>query len=153
MARLRALALLLFAAAFILVGVASAAPAKRIPIWYHGHLVTANLLQGAEPGQPGFIPLPPNQAKSSNDILYEVLNNPNQQVTPEVIQYAPGDPQFTGGRWKIVNAVFNDTLSPAQRPNVTSVDQILALEAAGAIDLVQTNIYFECTIVSSSFSG
>lgn len=153
MRHLRTLALLLVAAGLMLAGVASAAPAKKIPIWYRGHLVTANLLHGAEPGQPGFVPLPPNQAKSSNDILYEVLNDPNQQVTPEVIQYAPGDPQFTGGRWKIVNAVFNDTLAPADRPNVTSVDQILALAEAGVVDLVETNIYFECTIVSASFAG
>lgn len=134
--------------------VASGGAAKRIPLWYNGHLVTGLLLHGAEPGQPGFVPLPAAQAKSSNDLIYVIANDPNQETTPEVIALAPGDSLFTGGRWKVVSVVFNDTIAPALRPQVTSQAQILALEKAGAVDLIQTDTYFVCTIVDTrSFSG
>ena len=127
--------------------------AKKIPLWYEGELVTGNLLRGAEPGQEGFIPLPEAQASSSHDRLYLIQNNPNQEVTPEVIAHVPGDPEYTGGRWRLIFAVFNDTLAPEDRPNVTSVDQLLELVDTGAVDLIDAGVSFECPVVSRTFDG
>lgn len=127
------------------------AKAKRIPLWYEGSLVTGNLLGGVEPGEPGFRPLPERQNKSSNDPLYVIQNNPNQEVTPEVIAHVPGDREYTGGRWRVIFVEFNDSIAPADRPNVTSVSQIFALAAAGSVDIVDAGVSFECPVVSRSF--
>ena len=126
-------------------------PGAFIPLWYNDTLVTSLLPRGAEPGQPGFIPLPAAQAGSSNDTIYVIQNNPQQSVTPEVIAHVPGDPEYTGGRWKVMFVVFNDAIPAGARPNVTSVAQIDALIAAGAVDIVDPGVSFVCPVVSLSF--
>jgi hypothetical protein len=136
-----------------LVGTAAASPAIRIPLWHDGQLVTGLLLRGAEPGQPGFNPLPAAQAASSNDTLYVITNNPNQSGSVEVIAHVPSDPEYTGGRWNVVFVEFNDTIPEADRPNVTSVAQIEALALAGAVDLLEPGVSFVCPVVSLSFDG
>ena len=135
------------------ITMAAASPAVLIPLWHDGNLVTGLLLRGAEPGQPGFIPLPAAQAGSSNDIIYVIQNNPNQMGAHEVITHIPGERGYTGGRWTVVFVAFNNMLAPAARPNVVSASQVLALAAAEAVDLVFPGVYFECPVVSSTLTG
>lgn len=133
-----------------LAGAAQKEPATRIPLWHEGSLVTGLLLHGAEPGQPGFRPLPDAQTKNSDNILYVILDNEQQQTTVEVIDHVPGERGYSGGRWRVMEVGF---VSESDEIPVTSAEQVETLAAAGKVTVTDPGITFECPVVSDSWDG
>ena len=150
----------------ILVGLAGSANAAKpcfIPLIFEGTLVTSVLPQCAEPGDPGFIPLP---EEGGNDIFYLIKNpHPDQGLVDkngnfvsvvEVIASIPEDTAYTGGRWH-VQEVFSTLCSPVSPsceltlPVLTSKQDILDAVDDGIAMIVDTNIDFECPVTHGIF--
>ncbi len=60
-----------------------------------------------------------------------------------VAEAEPGDRDFNGGRWMVIPVEWNGT-TPSQ---LTSADDLIALEAAGDISFGDPVKYFECPVI------
>lgn len=60
-----------------------------------------------------------------------------------VAESKPGDRDYNGGRWMVIPVEWNGT-TPSQ---VTSADDLIALEATGSISFGAPVKYFECPVI------
>lgn len=82
-------------------------------LWYDGYQV-ATLVPSGKP------------IKNPSDPLYAF---PNQD---SVIQYAPGDPEFNGGHWKVYSVTWN--VAPYL---IESYDELMTSWGAGDVSIVR----------------
>jgi len=132
--------------ALLLVPSAFAAPAMRIAeaLWANGELFDTVLTDTS-------FNLPPMH---STDVLYN-FGMSGLQGQRSVSAAAPGDRDFNGGRWSVKVVVFTEAGKAAHDPDgdglanfeLTSADAVLAHQALGHFDIIDTSIYFECPLL------
>ncbi len=66
-----------------------------------------------------------------------------------VAEAAPGDRDYNGGRWMVIPVEWSGT-TPSQ---VTSADDLIALEATGSISFGAPVKYFECPVIPMRGNG
>jgi hypothetical protein len=76
---------------------------------------------------------------SSYETIYDLGGN----GLINVIEAAPGEPGFRGGRWMVVPVIWTN-ITPTQ---FTSDEQILAAEQAGQIEIGEPVKFFECPVI------
>jgi hypothetical protein len=74
---------------------------------------------------------------------YDTLYNLGGNGLINVIEAAPGDPGFNGGRWMVVPVIWTN-MAPTQ---FTSDEQILAARDAGLIQIGAPVKFFECPVI------
>ncbi len=89
----------------------------------------------------------------TTDALYLfAINGLGQRL---VSDSAPGDPDYNGGRWSVqVVTITPAGIAALDADNdgliddeMTSVDDVIAAEAAGYLTINAANIYFECPLL------
>ena len=86
------------------------------------------------------LPAPTANNQQSFDGLFKFTNGVEGQLP--VGEAAPGNPAYNGGRWIEYNVTWVGTPEL-----VTSYAQLQALEAAGAVTIVETGNYFQCPLL------
>lgn len=95
--------------------------------------------------------LPPTQ---STDVLYNFMMS-GLGGQRSVSESGPGDRNFNGGRWSVKVVVFTEAGRAVHDPDrdgivnfeLTNADEVLAHQALGHLDIMDTSIYFECPLL------
>jgi len=138
-----ALALITFCQA----GNAWAGKATRVAdaIWVHDELY------GTVATDTSFRSPPPE----STDIIFSFADS-GLSGQRSVAQYAPGDPQYNGGRWNVMLVSFTDagnSIHDADGDGVvdfelTNAEQVLHhAEQLGHLTITEPGVYFECPLI------
>jgi hypothetical protein len=130
----------------LLVSSVFAAPAMRVSeaLWANDKLFDTVLTDTS-------FNLPPMH---STDVLYN-FGISGLQGQRAVSASAPGDRDYNGGRWSVKVVVFTEAGKAAHDPDgdkianfeLTSADAVLAHQALGHFDIIDTSIYFECPLL------
>lgn len=138
----------LFSIAFVLIlaSLAFAAPATRVSdaLWANDKLFDTVLTDTS-------FHLPPLH---STDVLYN-FGMSGLMGQRAISASAPGDRDYNGGRWSVKVVVFTDEGKAVHDPDhnglvnfeLTSEDAVLAHQALGHLDIIETSIYFECPLL------
>ena len=132
--------------ALICVSSVIAAPALRVSeaLWANDELFDTILTDTS-------FHLPPVQ---STDVLYSFMMS-GLEGQRSVSASAPGDRDYNGGRWAVKLVVFNLAGIAAHDPDgdgivnfeLTNAEDVLAHQALGHLDILDTSIYFECPLL------
>ncbi len=115
-------------------------------IWAHGTIYSTVLT-------PTSFNLPPLH---STDTLYNFMMS-GLKGQRSVSESAPGDRNYNGGRWAVKMAVFTDQGKAIHDPDndgtvnfeLKSAEQVLEHQALGHLEIMDTQIYFECPLLRS----
>jgi hypothetical protein len=137
---------LILTLALLLVSSVFAAPAMRVSeaLWANDKTFDTVLTDTS-------FNLPPMH---STDVLYN-FGMSGLQGQRAVSESAPGDRDYNGGRWSVKVVVFTEAGKGAHDPEdtgfvnfeLTSADAVLAHQALGHFDIIDTSIYFECPLL------
>ena len=72
-----------------------------------------------------------------------------------VAVYAPGDPEYNGGRWNVMAATFTDAGKAMFDPNgdgavnmeLTNAEDLLEAAELGYLTISEAGVYFECPLL------
>ena len=126
--------------------VAFAAPALATQPGDHGSpIVPAHVyVDGETFGTIVLGELPYNGNDQSFDELYVIMNAGGGEAQGPIAEYAPGDPEYNGGRW--ITTVFE--WAPEATPTVlTSFAEVHAAEMAGDLLEVGAGPVFLCPLI------
>lgn len=98
--------------------------------------------------------LPPTQ---STDVLYNFMMS-GLRGQRSVSESGPGDRNFNGGRWSVKVVVFTEAGKAVHDPDrdgivnfeLTNAEAVLAHQALGHLDIMDTSIYFECPLLKKN---
>ena len=115
-------------------------------IWAHGTIYSTILT-------PTSFNLPPLH---STDTLYNFMMS-GLQGQRSVSASAPGDRDYNGGRWAVKAVVFTDLGKMVHDPDrdgivnfeLKSAEQVLEHAALEHLEIMDTDIYFECPLLRS----
>ena len=128
----------------VAVSQAWAAGAIRNAIWVHDRLY-------GTVGTPTTFKSPPPQ---SLDVIYSFANS-GLKGQRSVAEAAPGDPDFNGGRWKVMGVSFTaqglDAFDKDDDGNVdmeiTNAEDLWSYVDSGDLLVMDTGIRFECPLL------
>jgi len=94
---------------------------------------------------------PPPQ---STDIIFSFMNS-GLTGQRSVAQYAPGDPEYNGGRWNVMLVTFTDLGKSIHDPDgdgevnfeLTNAEQVLHHAELGHLTITEPGVYFECPLL------
>ena len=94
---------------------------------------------------------PPPQ---STDIIFSFMDS-GLTGQRSVAQYAPGDPQYNGGRWNVMLVTFTElgkSIHDVDGDGVadfelTNAEQVLHHAALGHLIVTEPGVYFECPLI------
>lgn len=113
-------------------------------IWAHGQLYDTI-------ATPAFFDDPPIH---STDVIYS-FDGSGLAGQRSVAEAAPGDPDYNGGRWRVMAVVFTDLglMVLDSEPDgvidaeIMDATDVLAYAAAGLIEITDTGVRFECPLL------
>lgn len=94
---------------------------------------------------------PPPQA---TDIIFSFADS-GLKGQRSVAQYAPGDPEYTGGRWNVMVVTFTPlgkTIHDADNDGevdfeLTNAEEVLHHAELGHLTIAEPGVYFECPLL------
>lgn len=117
----------------------------------------------ADPGQPNFsagvyadgltwgtkattsLPAPNGNNDQSFDKIFVVTNGAEGQLP--VGEAAPGNPNYSGGRWWVHTATWIDEL-PHSKVVLTSYEDVMLHASLGHLIIADAEVYFQCPLLS-----
>lgn len=90
------------------------------------------------------LPAPNDHNMQSYDPLYHVLTADNMGLLTSVAESTPGDRTYNGGRWIVLNVVWD---VPAMAAPLYSVGEIDAVIQAGYAHIEETGVYVQCPLL------
>jgi hypothetical protein len=123
-----------------------AANSRRAPnaIWVHDQLYSTI-------GTPTSFQSPPEQ---STDVIYSFAGS-GLEGQRSVAEVAPGDPEYNGGRWRVMAVMFteqglmtfdgdNDGVVDAE---ITNAELLWMYVESGDLEVIDTGTRFECPLL------
>jgi hypothetical protein len=94
---------------------------------------------------------PPPQ---STDVIFSFMGS-GLDGQRSVAVYAPGDPEYNGGRWNVMAVTFTAAGQAAFDPDndgttnleITNAEDLLEAAAMGYLTVAETGVYFECPLL------
>lgn len=113
-------------------------------IWVH------DTLYGTVATDTSFRSPPPH----STDIIFSFMGS-GLEGQRSVAEYAPGDPEYNGGRWNVMLVTFTELGKSVHDPDgdgmvnfeLTNAEQVLHHAALGHLAIVEPGVYFECPLI------
>ena len=90
------------------------------------------------------LPAPNEHNIQSYDPLYHVLAGDNMTVLSSVAESAPGDTDYNGGRWMVIDVVWND---PDDAEPLFSYEEIVDALTSGKAYTVDIETYVQCPLL------
>jgi hypothetical protein len=90
------------------------------------------------------LPAPNGHNIQSYDPLYHVLAGDDLTVLSAVAESAPGDRDYNGGRWMVIDVRWND---PADAEPLYSYQEIVDAVTSGAAYTVDLETYVQCPLL------
>jgi len=125
-----------------------AAPATRVAdaIWVHDQLY------GTVATDTAFTSPPPH----STDVIFSFANS-GLDGQRSVAQYAPGDPDYNGGRWNVMVVKFTELGKQMYDADgdgmvdveLTNAEDVLTQAELGLLSIMMPGVYFECPLLPS----
>jgi hypothetical protein len=123
-----------------------AAKAVHAPdaIWVH------DALYGTVATDTSFKSPPPQ----STDVIFSFMGG-GLEGQRSVAVYAPGDPEYNGGRWNVMLVTFTDSGKTFFDPDgdgtvnfeLTNAEDVLSAAELGYLTLTEPGVYFECPLL------
>lgn len=90
----------------------------------------------------------------STDIIFSFMNS-GLTGQRSVAQYAPGDPEYNGGRWNVMLVTFTDMGKDVHDPDgdgevnfeLTNAEDVLHHAELGHLAITHPGVYFECPLL------
>jgi len=124
---------------------ALAAPAQRVDeaIWVHDELYGTI-------GTDTNFKSPPEH---STDVIFAFMDD-ELGGQHSVAEYAPGDPEYNGGRWDLMTVIFTDAGREYFDTNgdglvdseLTNAEDVLDAAEMGLLVITEPGVYFECPL-------
>jgi len=113
-------------------------------IWVHDQLY------GTVATDTSFRSPPPK----STDIIFSFMDS-GLRGQRSVAQYAPGDPEYNGGRWNVMLVTFTDMGKNVHDPDkdgevnfeLTNAEDVLHHAELGHLTIAEPGVYFECPLL------
>ena len=123
---------------------ADAAGRAANAIWVHDELY------GTVATDTAFMSPPPQ----ATDVIFSFANS-GLEGQRSVAEYAPGDPDYTGGRWNVMVVTFTPlgkTIHDADQDGevdfeLTNAEEVLHHADLGHLTIAEPGIYFECPLL------
>jgi hypothetical protein len=90
------------------------------------------------------LPAPNDHNIQSYDPLYHVLDGDNMTVLSAVAESAPGDTSYNGGRWMVIDVIWND---PQDAAPLFSYQDIVDAVTSGLAYTVDLETYVQCPLL------
>lgn len=113
-------------------------------IWVHDELY------GTVATDTAFNSPPPH----ATDVIFSFMDS-GLEGQRSVAEYAPGDPEYNGGRWNVMVVTFTDSGRMIHDPDndgevnfeLTNAEAVLQHAQLGHLTISEPGVYFECPLI------